>query len=114
MATMSSARSRSLPPSQAGVRSRLSLFREPGTAGCHWVLGSPSHRNVAAAFCRRTLLRRSSPGDGEGRPGLTHCFAPLLKLQVTRRLNSCRRLLLIGYLGKDPEMKYTPGGTAIT
>ena len=23
------------------------------------------------------------------------------------------KALLIGYLGKDPEMKYTPGGTAI-
>ena len=25
-----------------------------------------------------------------------------------------QKFLLIGYLGKDPEMKYTPGGTAIT
>ena len=25
-----------------------------------------------------------------------------------------QKTLLIGYLGKDPEMKYTPGGTAIT
>ena len=25
-----------------------------------------------------------------------------------------QKILLIGYLGKDPEMKYTPGGTAIT
>ena len=24
-----------------------------------------------------------------------------------------QKTLLIGYLGKDPEMKYTPGGTAI-
>ena len=25
-----------------------------------------------------------------------------------------QKFLLIGYLGKDPEMKYTPGGTPIT
>jgi hypothetical protein len=25
-----------------------------------------------------------------------------------------QKFLLIGHLGKDPEMKYTPGGTAIT
>jgi len=25
-----------------------------------------------------------------------------------------QKALLIGYLGKDPEVKYTPGGTAIT
>jgi single-stranded DNA-binding protein len=25
-----------------------------------------------------------------------------------------QKTLLIGYLGKDPEMKYTPGGTAIS
>ena len=25
-----------------------------------------------------------------------------------------QKFLLIGYVGKDPEMKYTPGGTAIT
>jgi single-stranded DNA-binding protein len=24
-----------------------------------------------------------------------------------------QKTLLIGYLGKDPEIKYTPGGTAI-
>src|SRR5215469_10157906 len=59
-----------VPPAQAGVRSHLSLFREPGTAGCHWVLGSPSHRNVAAAFCRRTFPCRRPPRDGKGRTGL--------------------------------------------
>ena len=44
-----------VPPSQAGVRSRLSLLRELSTAGCHWVFGNPNHRNLASTIRRRAF-----------------------------------------------------------
>jgi single-strand DNA-binding protein len=42
------------------------------------------------------------------------CFGVLSPFHNKGEQHPMQKFLLIGYLGKDPEMKYTPGGTAIT
>jgi hypothetical protein len=44
-------------------------------------------------------------------PGLTKLAINLTF--STRRLTAMQKVLLIGYLGRDPEVKYSPQGTAI-
>ena len=83
MPTMSATRIRSLYRRHDQAHKLFLLFRELRTSICHRVLSNPSHRSLAGAFRRRTLPRRSSPGDGEGRARLTHHFASLLNFKFT-------------------------------
>src|SRR6516164_11046013 len=85
-----------VPPSQAGVRSRLSLLRELGRSFRRRVLGNPNHRNLASTIRRRALPRRRPPRDGEGRTGPIHRFALLLNFKFTGD-NPMQKTLLIGY-----------------
>src|ERR1700759_5501276 len=102
----------SLSSSPPGTRGRLPLQRVFTGRHCHEFLGAKFHWHDAKLVRRRALPCRPSLRDGEGRTHVIHRIAPLLNLN--HRRNPMQKTLLIGYLGKDPEMKYTPGGTAIT
>jgi len=82
-----------------------------------WMLGSPAHSATAIPARELGLAQRHvSPGwytaDRRTQPQLSR-GGTVLQNKVTHMAGSLNKVLLMGNLGRDPEVRFTTGGTAV-